>query len=94
MPERYSFDTEGTCSSSVSFTVDAGTLRDVEFEGGCPGNLLGLARLLEGMELAEARKRLAGIPCGGKPTSCPDQLARALSLLAARRSGTAEAVTA
>jgi len=94
MPERYNFDTEGTCSSSVSFTVDAGKLRDVEFEGGCPGNLLGLARLLEGMELAEARKRLAGISCGGKPSSCPDQLARALARVAARRPENAEAVTA
>lgn len=79
MAKRIDFDTEGTCSSSLSFQLEDGRLRSLAFEGGCPGNLQGLARLVEGMEAAEALRRLRGIPCGENPTSCPDQLARALA---------------
>ena len=58
--------------------VEDGVIRSVQFEGGCPGNLQGISRLVQGMQVDEAIARLAGIRCGGKPTSCPDQLARAL----------------
>jgi uncharacterized protein (TIGR03905 family) len=63
----------------MQFDIDAGgKLADVRFTGGCPGNLEAISRLLEGMEAGEAVSRLTGITCGKKPTSCPDQLARAV----------------
>lgn len=68
----------GVCSREVSFTVVKGRLKAVKFVNGCPGNLEAMGRLLEGMTVKEAIKRLKGITCGEKPTSCSDQLARAL----------------
>jgi len=68
----------GVCSSEVAFHVEAGRLKGVEFTDGCPGNLKALGALLEGMLVDEAVKKLKGITCGDKPTSCSDQLARAL----------------
>jgi len=68
----------GTCSRAVSFDLENGIVRNVQFDGGCSGNTQGIGRLVEGMEAAEAIRRLKGIRCGMKPTSCPDQLARAL----------------
>ncbi len=73
---------EGVCSKEVSFRVEGGRLRDVKFYRGCPGNLTALALLLEGMPVAEAARKLKGITCGDKPTSCSDQLARVLERLA------------
>ncbi|HOX47852.1 MAG TPA: TIGR03905 family TSCPD domain-containing protein [Spirochaetia bacterium] len=75
---RYDFANEGTCSESVSFSLDGGRLASVRFSGGCPGNLAGIARLVEGLEAEEAARRLEGIRCGSKSTSCPDQLAKAI----------------
>ncbi len=73
------YQTRGTCSRSITFEVtDEGTLHNVRFEGGCNGNLQGIAALVEGMDVEEAIDRLAGIQCGYKATSCPDQLAQAL----------------
>ena len=69
---------EGVCSKEVSFTVVRGRLKGVAFRKGCPGNLEALARLLEGMPVEEAIKKLKGITYGEKPTSCSDQLAKAL----------------
>ncbi len=70
----------GTCSRAVSFRLDEkGCVHDVRFEGGCDGNLKGVGKLVEGMPAAEVEKRLAGVECGFKKTSCPDQLACALS---------------
>ncbi len=74
--ERYI--THGTCSRAIDFDVQDGKIKSVRFLGGCAGNTLGLAALLEGMDVDEAIDRLYGIRCGFKPTSCPDQLARAL----------------
>ncbi|MCM2267975.1 MAG: TIGR03905 family TSCPD domain-containing protein [Elusimicrobiales bacterium] len=68
----------GVCSKEVSFRVVAGKLRGVKFFKGCPGNLEALARLLEGMPVAEAAAKLRGIACGAKSTSCSDQLAKVL----------------
>lgn len=74
----YTHRNQGTCSRSVSFDLENGILKNVRFEGGCNGNLQGIARLVEGMDAAEAAKKLSGIRCGFKPTSCPDQLAQAI----------------
>ena len=64
------------CSRSVSFDIDNGVVRNVQFEGGCPGNTYGISMLIEGMPATEAIRRLKGILCGSKRTSCPDQLAK------------------
>ncbi len=74
----FTYRTQGVCSRSVSFDLESGTVRNVRFEGGCSGNTQGVAALVEGMPAEEAIRRLAGIRCGFKGTSCPDQLAKAL----------------
>lgn len=72
------YKTKGTCSREINFEVEGSTIKSVEFIGGCAGNTKGVARLVEGMDIHEAIRRLEGIPCGMKGTSCPDQLAHAL----------------
>ena len=74
----FSYRTTGTCSRAITVTVDGDTLTDVKFMGGCDGNLKGIAALVKGMKIDDAVEKLSGITCGFKPTSCPDQLARAL----------------
>lgn len=76
---KYSHTCEGTCSRQISFDLIDGKLHNVAFIGGCNGNTKGLCSLLEGMDAAEAQKRLAGTTCGNRSTSCPDQLARAIA---------------
>lgn len=76
MAHRY--PTHGVCSRSVTFDLTDGRVHNVQFEGGCNGNTKGIGALVEGMEAAEAIRRLSGIRCGFKSTSCPDQLAKAL----------------
>ncbi|MBE6837226.1 MAG: TIGR03905 family TSCPD domain-containing protein [Ruminococcus sp.] len=75
---EYSYKTKGTCSKEIRFEVEDGILKNVEFIGGCNGNLKGIGSLVEGMEVEDVIERLEGITCGFKPTSCPDQLANAL----------------
>lgn len=75
---RYRHENMGTCSQAVSFDVEDGIVKNVVFEGGCHGNTQGICRLVEGMRVEEVIKRLDGIRCGFKMTSCPDQLAKAL----------------
>lgn len=77
--KKYTYQTIGTCSRQIDFAVDNGVITYVAFVGGCHGNLQGISRLVEGMTPADAIARLRGIRCGTKPTSCPDQLACALS---------------
>lgn len=72
------YKTKGVCSSQISFDIADGKVKDVAFVGGCHGNLQGISKLIEGMEVKEAISRLEGIRCGFKSTSCPDQLAKAL----------------
>lgn len=72
------FKTTGVCSRSIDFEVVDNKVTNVRFEGGCSGNTQGVAALVEGMDVNEAIKRMEGIRCGFKPTSCPDQLAIAL----------------
>ena len=72
------YQTSGTCSREISFEVVDGKVHDVHYLGGCNGNTQGVGALVEGMEVEEAIRRLKGIKCGQRPTSCPDQLALAL----------------
>ena len=72
------YKTKGVCSQAIEFEITDGKVHDIPFVGGCDGNTKGLAKLAEGMEVQEVIKRLEGIRCGFKPTSCPDQLAHAL----------------
>lgn len=72
------YTTNGTCSREIDFEVVDGKLHNVKYLGGCNGNLQGVGALVEGMEVQEAIRRLKGIRCGMKATSCPDQLATAL----------------
>lgn len=75
---RYKYNTRGTCSREINFTVEDGILKDVEYIGGCNGNLQGISKLVEGMKIEDVIEKLQGIHCGMKGTSCPDQLAKAL----------------
>ena len=75
---HYEYKTKGTCSSRILFDIEDGKLKNVEYIGGCSGNLQGIGRLVEGMPVDEVIARLRGIRCGYKPTSCPGQLATAL----------------
>ena len=72
------YTTQGTCSREISFDVVDKKLHNVKFTGGCNGNLQGVSKLVEGMDINEVISRIEGIHCGTRPTSCPDQLARAL----------------
>ncbi len=69
---------QGVCSRLISFDIVDGKVRDVKFQGGCNGNTKGISSLVEGMDAQEVISRLEGTTCGFRPTSCPDQLARAL----------------
>ncbi len=73
------YKTKGVCSQKIDFDVVDGKVTGVSFLGGCNGNLQGIGALVEGMEVEEAIRRLSGIRCGFKSTSCPDQLAKALA---------------
>ena len=72
------YQTSGVCSREISFEVVDGKVHGVQYLGGCNGNTKGVGALVEGMEIDEAIRRLKGIKCGARPTSCPDQLALAL----------------
>ena len=77
---KYQRRNQGTCSRSVSFDLsEVGFVTNVSYEGGCHGNLQGISALAEGKSADELITRLSGIKCGFKSTSCPDQLAKALS---------------
>lgn len=74
----YTYYTKGTCSRQMNIELENGVVRDVEILGGCNGNLKGIRSLVLGMKAEDVIKRLRGIRCGDKETSCPDQLAIAL----------------
>ena len=76
--QHFEHKNKGTCSRSVSFDIEDGRVRNVSYVGGCNGNLKSIASLVEGLEAEEVIKRLGGITCGFKNTSCGDQLAEAL----------------
>lgn len=75
----YEFRPSGVCSQRITFELDGDIVKNVKFTGGCNGNLKGIGALVEGMKKNEVIEKLSGIRCGFKRTSCPDQLARALS---------------
>ena len=75
---QYEYTTKGTCSRSILFEIEDNKLKNVQYIGGCNGNLKGIGSLVEGMDVDEVIARLEGTTCGGKSTSCPDQLAQAL----------------
>ena len=82
--QTISYQPKGVCSRHMEIDVEDGVIQAVRVVGGCNGNLQGISRLVEGMKVEEAIKRLRGIRCGDKATSCPDQLARALEEMKAQ----------
>lgn len=83
---QYEYKTRGTCAAKILLDVDDGIVKSVRFIGGCSGNTQGIAKLVEGMPVNEVITRLKGIRCGMKQTSCPDQLAEALTEIAKQQS--------
>ena len=75
----HNYRMQGTCATEVTFDLEEGLLRNVQFRGGCDGNLKAVTKLLEGSPAKEAEALLAGIRCGRKRTSCPDQLSKAIA---------------
>ena len=75
---EFTYRPRGVCSQLMEIEVEGDRIKHVKVTGGCSGNLQGISRLVEGMEIREAISRMEGIRCGFKPTSCPDQLAKAL----------------
>ena len=75
---EFTYKTSGTCSREIHFEVENGKVKNVRFVGGCNGNLKGIGALVEGLDIDDVIARVEGISCGGRPTSCPDQLSRAL----------------
>ena len=69
---------KGVCAKKIEFELDGSKIKSVHFEGGCPGNLLGICNLVIGMEAEDVISRFEGVKCGMKKTSCPDQFAKAL----------------
>lgn len=75
---QFEYKTKGTCSQKIFFEIEDGKVHNVEFLSGCNGNLQGIGKLVEGMDIDDVIARIEGIHCGMKATSCPDQLAAAL----------------
>lgn len=76
--KTFTYQTKGVCSRAIDIEIENGIVAKVTYHGGCSGNTQGVAALVQGMKVEEAVKRLSGIRCGMKATSCPDQLAVAL----------------
>ncbi len=75
---KYSYKTRGVCAMEIRFDLDGDVVRNVSFYGGCDGNLKAISKLVDGMTVDEIERKLRGNTCGRKPTSCADQLARAV----------------
>lgn len=84
---QFEYKTKGTCSQYILFDVEDGQVKNVQYIGGCNGNLKGIGALVEGMNIDDVIARVDGIRCGGKETSCPDQLATALKQAKAKLEG-------
>ena len=81
MNKKIVYPTKGVCSQAIAIELEDDVVKSVQFRGGCQGNTQGISMLVRGMKAEEVIARLEGINCGGKGTSCPDQLARALRLM-------------
>ena len=81
---KFTYRPKGVCSQLMEIEIEEGRLAGLKVMGGCDGNLQGISRLVEGMEVEEVIRRLEGVRCGRKATSCPDQLAQALKLTLAQ----------
>ena len=75
---QFKYRPKGVCSQMMDIEIEDGKIKKLKVSGGCSGNLQGISRLVEGMEVQEVIRRLEGVRCGFKNTSCPDQLAQAL----------------
>ena len=75
MSDIINYQTSGTCCKRINLNIENDIIKDIEFLGGCQGNLGGIKHLVIGQNVNEVAKKLRGIPCGSKGTSCPDQLA-------------------
>lgn len=75
---RYEYKTKDTCAQVISFDIDGNVITNIEFYGGCNGNLKAISKLLEGATVDEIEGKLLGNTCGRRPTSCTDQLAKAV----------------
>lgn len=76
---QFEHKNKGTCSQAIRFELDGNIVKNVQFLGGCHGNLQGIGKLVEGMDADEVIRRLSGVRCSMKQTSCPDQLAKAIA---------------
>ena len=81
------YQPKGVCSKMMQIRIKDEIIQDVEFVGGCAGNLSGIGVLVKGMNINEVIPKLQGIPCGSRPTSCPDQLSKALAAYISHRQG-------
>jgi len=75
---NFSIVPKGVCPSRINFDIENGTVHNVKFFGGCPGNLKALSKIIEGMTVEDVEKNFSGITCGTKTTSCTDQFAKAV----------------
>ncbi|MGN1277282.1 MAG: TIGR03905 family TSCPD domain-containing protein [Floccifex sp.] len=83
----YQYKPSGVCSSQFIFDIEDGVIQKLVVKGGCPGNLLGISRLVQGRSMESVIQDLKGVRCGAKPTSCPDQIARALEAIMEKENG-------
>lgn len=84
---QYTYSPKGVCARQFIIDIQNDEIKDIEIIGGCAGNTVGISKLLEGMNVDEAIKRLKGIPCGFKGTSCPDQISKALEEIKEKTKG-------
>ena len=75
---RYEYTPQGVCSMQMIFEIDGGIVKELQIIGGCPGNTIGVSKLVKGKNIDEIIQMLKGIPCGNRGTSCPDQISKAL----------------
>ena len=75
---HYDYKTQGTCSQMISLDIEGNVVKNIQFMGGCNGNLKAISKLVEGSTVEEIEEKLSGNTCGGRPTSCADQLAKAV----------------
>lgn len=80
--ETFVYRPKGVCSQEMRFEMDGDIIRNVTIVGGCAGNLLGISKIIKDKNISEVKDAFQGVRCGGKPTSCPDQIAAALDAYA------------